>query len=187
MRTLFASLGTTFAVALIAVTASAEITSRSYVQSGLVAQYDGINNVGHDAAHDNSATTWVDLTGHDNNGTVGANVAWCENGWTNGVSGKPISVGFGLSRVTGTGTFTVQFACKPVSKSMQSGRASFFSQYSASRSIGIEHRGTSISDCIRLYSMVLGTSLSSMSSALMANEWGSITMTADNGLKDAHF
>ena len=37
--------------------ASAAITSRSYVQGGLVAQYDGINNVGHDAAHDDSAAT----------------------------------------------------------------------------------------------------------------------------------
>ena len=177
---------TMFAVA----SASAAITSRSYVPTGLVAQYDGINNAGHDAAHSNSATTWVDLTGHGNNGTVGANVVWCENGWTNGVAGKPISVGFGLSRVTGTGTFTAQFACKPVSKStsiMEGGRASFFSQYNASRSIGIEHRGTSFSDCIRLYSMSLQTSVSSKSSALANNEWGSITMTVDNGLKDAHF
>ena len=174
---------TMFAVA----SASAAITSRSYVPTGLVAQYDGIKNVGHDAAHSDSAATWIDLTGHGNDGTVGANVVWCENGWTNGVAGKPISVGFGLSRVTGTGTFTAQFACKPVRKSVQSGRASFFSQYSAFRSLGIEHRGTSITDCIRLYSRVLDTSLSSKSSALKTDEWGSITLTADNGLKDAHF
>ncbi|MBR3221356.1 MAG: hypothetical protein IKF72_03920 [Kiritimatiellae bacterium] len=176
-----------FGVSLCVGAASAAITSRSYVPTGLVAQYDGINNVGHDAAHSDSATTWADLTGNGNDGTVGANVVWCENGWTNGVAGKPISVGFGLSRVTGTGTFTAQFACKPVRKSVQSGRASFFSQYSASRSLGIEHRGTSITDCIRLYSRVLDTSLSSKSSALKTDEWGSITLTADNGLKDAHF
>ena len=101
--------------AVAAISASAAITSRSYVQGGLVAQYDGINNAGHDAAHNDSATTWADLTGHGNDGTVGANVIWRENGWTNGAAGRPISVGFGLSRVTGTGTFTVQFACKPIS------------------------------------------------------------------------
>ena len=52
----------------------AAITSRSYVQSGLVAQYDGINNAGHDAAHSDSAATWVDLTGNGNNATKAADV-----------------------------------------------------------------------------------------------------------------
>ena len=56
--------------AVAAISASAAITSRSYVPTGLVAQYDGINNVGHDAEHDDSAATWTDLTGHGNNGTV---------------------------------------------------------------------------------------------------------------------
>ena len=55
-------------------------TSRSYVQQGLVAQYDGINNVGHDAAHSDSAETWADLTGHGNDATKAANVTWAANG-----------------------------------------------------------------------------------------------------------
>ena len=35
--------------------ADAAVSSRSYVQRGLAAQYDGINNVAHDAAHNSSA------------------------------------------------------------------------------------------------------------------------------------
>ena len=58
MRIPFVSLGTAFAVSLTTLTASAEITSRSYVQSGLVAQYDGINNAGHDAALGTTISIW---------------------------------------------------------------------------------------------------------------------------------
>ena len=36
--------------------------SRMYVQRGLVAQYDGIDNAG-TGTHDSSATTWKNLTG----------------------------------------------------------------------------------------------------------------------------
>ena len=69
-----------------AMTCAAAINSRSYVQQGLVAQYDGINNVGHDAAHSDNAATWVDLTGHGNNGTVDSHVTWGGNGWSSGTA-----------------------------------------------------------------------------------------------------
>ena len=59
-------------IALGALTASAEIKYwdnpaykafdvGDYVQDGLVLHYDGIRNVGADAEHDNTATTWVNL------------------------------------------------------------------------------------------------------------------------------
>jgi|LFRM01.2.fsa_nt_gb hypothetical protein len=37
--------------------------SSSYVQNGLVAQWDGIDNAGAGQAHNASATKWVDLKG----------------------------------------------------------------------------------------------------------------------------
>ena len=38
-------------------------TSASYVQDGLIAQWDGIENAGR-GVHDANAATWVDLTGN---------------------------------------------------------------------------------------------------------------------------
>ncbi|MBQ1429034.1 MAG: hypothetical protein IIZ06_05145, partial [Kiritimatiellae bacterium] len=40
-------------------------TARDYVQDGLVAMWDGIENAGW-GQHDASATTWKDLTGNEN-------------------------------------------------------------------------------------------------------------------------
>lgn len=39
-------------------------TAKDYVQSGLVAMWDGIENVGFDIPHSNSTTTWKDLSGN---------------------------------------------------------------------------------------------------------------------------
>ena len=55
---------------------------RSYVQKGLVACYDGIENAGA-GVHDPNAATWVDLTGHGNDGTVDSGITWSANGWVN--------------------------------------------------------------------------------------------------------
>ena len=56
-----------------------EPTARDYVQTGLVAMWDGIENAGW-GAHDPNATTWNDLSGngHDGTflGTIGTNYAW---------------------------------------------------------------------------------------------------------------
>ena len=43
-------------------TASADIPASAYVQDGLIAQYDGIDNAG-TGTHDPTATTWKDLVG----------------------------------------------------------------------------------------------------------------------------
>ena len=67
---------TVMAVGCCAATALAALTSRSYVQDGLIAQYDGINNAGHGVAHDPNAATWVDLTGNGNDATKGSNASW---------------------------------------------------------------------------------------------------------------
>lgn len=55
-------------------------TSASYVQDGLVAQWDGIDNVGV-GQHDSSATQWVDLTGNDLDWKIDlAGAEWAECG-----------------------------------------------------------------------------------------------------------
>ena len=41
----------------------AALSARSYIQEGLIGQYDGEFNQGHDVAHSETATTWKDLTG----------------------------------------------------------------------------------------------------------------------------
>lgn len=45
-------------------TVSAGYSAMDYVQSGLVAMWDGIENVGYGQPHSSSATTWKDLTGN---------------------------------------------------------------------------------------------------------------------------
>lgn len=52
-------------ILLFAVTAKA-YDARSYVQNGLVAQWDGIENVGF-GVHNDAAKCWVDLTGNGHN------------------------------------------------------------------------------------------------------------------------
>ena len=51
------------------------LSSSSYVQDGLVGQYDGINNQG-TGTHDSTATTWKDLVGN-NDLTLTNSAAWC--------------------------------------------------------------------------------------------------------------
>ena len=53
----------------------APLTSSSYVQDGLVGQYDGIDNAG-TGSHVPTATTWKDLAG-DNDLTLTNSAAWC--------------------------------------------------------------------------------------------------------------
>ena len=57
-----------------------------YVQDGLVAQYDGIRNVGATLPHNAAARYWVNLASPSNSlGFVGSNVAsgsWTNNGYT---------------------------------------------------------------------------------------------------------
>ncbi|MBR2837918.1 MAG: hypothetical protein IKE55_03985 [Kiritimatiellae bacterium] len=156
--------------------ASAAVSSRSYVQSGLVAQYDGINNAGHDIAHSPDATTWTDLTGNGNDATKAANVAWTANGWVNGAAGKPMMVGTGLAAVTATKTFTAEFACTP---SRRDTRECFFSQYNQ-RGVCIEHNsssGNKTGGFLRLY--VNGAPVRDWNAhdlKIQSNEWASVSL-----------
>ena len=71
MRNLKVALTAVYAVVVgWAFTASADIPASSYVQDGLVVQFDGIENAGSGAAHDDAATTWKDLSGNGRDGTL---------------------------------------------------------------------------------------------------------------------
>ena len=136
-----------------AMTCAAAITSRSYVQQGLVAQYDGIKNVGHDADHSYSTNIWVDLTGNGNDGACASQLSWSSDGWSVSGGCKPVTVPApGLAATMGKGTFTIQFACTP---SIDDKRQAFFSQYnynSARGGLGLEHNnGSSKIGKIRYY------------------------------------
>ena len=69
-------------------------TARDYVQDGLIAMWDGIENAGW-GAHNPSATVWKDLTG-SYDGTVGKNVVVMDNCMSfNGAKGEANAVKVG--------------------------------------------------------------------------------------------
>lgn len=69
-------------------------TARDYVQDGLIAMWDGIENAGW-GVHDPNATTWKDLVG-SYDGTVGANVVVMDNCMSfNGTKGEANAVNVG--------------------------------------------------------------------------------------------
>ena len=169
-----------------AMTCAAEINSRSYVRQGLVALYDGIDNAGF-GTHNRSAAKWVNLAGDTAlDGTVDSHVTWGEDGWSVTENCKPITLGNGISAVTATGEFTIQFACTPQTGQYSGGRQSFFSQYGNNAyGIGVEHNGGSLSGGkFRLYSVPVNSYAYSKSVALTVGEWAQATVTASNGLTD---
>lgn len=163
--------------------ATAAITSRSYVPTGLVAQYDGINNVGHDAAHSDSATTWADLTGHGNDATKAANVTWAANGWVNDANCCPMTItSRGISSVTATKVFTMEFATTP---SRHTSRQCFFGQYDA-KGFSIEHNSSAgaltQNGFFRLYYNFDGSSaldIPYVYTKQTSGEWASISLASD--------
>ncbi len=153
-------LATSLAV-MAAFAAGAAVTSRSYVQRGLAAQYDGIDNAGR-GVHDASAKIWKDLTGNGNDGACANELSWSADGWSVSANCKPVSIPApGLARTLGTGTFTIQFACTPA---IDNKRQAFFSQYngnSAYGGLGIEHNnGTVMSGKVRYYKYASSSSVS---------------------------
>ena len=55
-------------------------TAKSYVQDGLIAMWDGIENVGF-GQHSNSTTTWVDLSGHNRDAALSGTYSWLDDCW----------------------------------------------------------------------------------------------------------
>ena len=52
----------------------AKETEPEYIQDGLLLHYDGINNTGN--GHSNTTTTWKDLSGNGNDGTLKGGTTW---------------------------------------------------------------------------------------------------------------
>ena len=117
--------------------ASASGASRLYVQRGLVACYDGIDNAG-TGSHVPSATTWKNLADDSSlDGACDAKLSWNGvNGWTVSGDCKPVTVGSDLAAAMSAGSFTIQFAVKPT---MSNKRECFFGQYKENDGISIEH------------------------------------------------
>ena len=136
-------------VFLLASGTRAEVTSRSYVQKGLVACYDGIDNAG-TGVHDSTAATWADLSGNGFDGTLASNLGWAADGWTNAVDGSGVQVGTRLADALSLGAFTIQFACVPARDDV---RQAFFSDYANQNgTIAVEHNdGDTSAGRLRLF------------------------------------
>ena len=64
-------------------------TAYSYVQKGLKASYDGIDNAG-TGTHDATVRTWKDLTGNGYDGTLASTVTWESNCWVTTASDRQV-------------------------------------------------------------------------------------------------
>ncbi len=121
------------------------LTAFSYIQKGLAACYDGIENAGA-GVHDPNATTWSDLTGHGNNGTVASGITWAANGWVStGNAPLPILLGPGIAAVTGSKHFTMEFT----GTRSTTARGALFGQYATKYGLNFEYATSSY--VLRLY------------------------------------
>ena len=162
-----------------------KLTAYSYVQKGLVACWDGIDNAG-TGEHDEETRVWKDLTGNGYNGTLGSDVTWAENGWQNEANEKPVSLGYGFSTVTEPCNFTIDFTVTP---SRAPCREIFFGQFGWDYgSINLERKANGRLRCYYNYDEVDFES----TQAIAANETASFTVTTTpgkqavwkNGVKD---
>lgn len=111
-------------VALASLPASGAIRAwepSDYVQEDLVLHYDGIRNVGADAAHDPAATTWKDLSPSGNDASTYVHSSASDNGaWgAKGFVFATDSYWQADARTSLTGDFTMQVACDTTQSSMQ--------------------------------------------------------------------
>ena len=86
------------AVGLVVQAAEAAIGSSDYIQSGLIAQWDGIENAGV-GTHDATATTWVDLKG-SRDLALGTGETFGENCLKVTTAGSHVTTGWDLTAVT---------------------------------------------------------------------------------------
>ena len=83
------------------------VKDTGYVSDGLVLYLDGINNTGN--GHDSNATTWKDLSGNNNDGTL--NIAnWTENSFKSDSTNKSYVK---LPNVLTGNNYTIQLTFMP--------------------------------------------------------------------------
>ena len=169
--------------------AMAALTSRSYVQDGLVAQYDGINNAGHGVAHSSSTNVWIDLTGNGNDGTVNAAVTWSENGWVNSTGNiQPVMVGTGLAAaIAASGKFSAQMTFTPADNN----RVYLFAQKSGtSKEFGVgrvNEDGNNAHNQIELYAVRPYWKRVYSSIRVFSGDWSAITLSMAAGTYPFYF
>ena len=93
-------------------TSASGLTAHSYVQKGLKASYDGIDNAG-TGTHDATVRTWKDITGNGYDGTLASTVSWESNCWVTTASDRQVKLPNNFSYITATRTFTVDCAISP--------------------------------------------------------------------------
>lgn len=93
-------------------------TARDYVQSGLVAMWDGIENAGW-GTHNPSATAWADLTGNEGSVPAVGTPKWTDNAF-DGSRDDNSAVGVyfksssnNLGEIIQTGTYSIEIAVTP--------------------------------------------------------------------------
>ena len=116
-------------------------TAYSYVQKGLKASYDGIDNAG-TGTHDATVRTWKDLTGNGYDGTLASTVSWESNCWVATASDRQVKLPNNFSYITSTRNFTVDCAIRPSrGEKNNASRETIFGQYDGNNNgtFNIEH------------------------------------------------
>lgn len=96
-------------------------TARDYVQTGLIAHWDGIENVGYGLPHDSTATVWKDLTGrHDLTGVEG-NYSWQDNAFYASAQNSQVATSVARASTSITAYRTVEVVFEAESSIINSG------------------------------------------------------------------
>ena len=122
-------------------TSASGLTAHSYVQKGLKASYDGIDNAG-TGTHDATVRTWKDITGNGYDGTLASTVSWESNCWATTASDRQVKLPNYFSYITATRTFTVDCAIRPSrGEKSNAARETIFGQYDGNNNgtFNIEH------------------------------------------------
>lgn len=107
--------------------ASSTATARDYVQSGLVAMWDGIENAGW-GQHDSNATTWTDVVGGHDGTLYPSGVSWTSDSLLISGDCKPCMVPSSIGSILHTKKFTIEISNK---SSYRDRRGTLFGNYNA--------------------------------------------------------
>ena len=171
-------LGLTVLAGLVAGNASGW-TAYSYVQKGLKASYDGIDNAG-TGTHDSTSAIWKDQTGNGYDGTLASTVTWESNCWVTTASDRQVKLPNNFSYITATRNFTVDCAIRPSRGAKDNAaRETIFGQYDGNYNgtFNIEHNhGSHQAGCLRIY-LNLGQIDKFGTGAVLANQAATVTLT----------
>jgi len=163
--------------------ANTSASARNYIQDGLKGQWDGIENVGY-GRHDDSSSTWVDLTGNGHNAKRwGESGKWRDNSFEFSRDGVGFfSTASGFQSTLGS-SWTVEMYVKPTAAARDN-YAGICGAHGGSPAIGVAFQ----TDTRSLYSFVWGRSRLALptlctirdSEPWPTGEYLHIAMTVDN-------